>query len=63
MEAAAAASKDVMTGAASDDTAVKAGMEQEKADSLEEANRIRNKWLKKGLSVYWNITKELKKDE
>lgn len=33
------------------------------ATSLEEANQIRNKWLKKGLSVYWNITKELKKDE
>lgn len=29
------------------------------ASSEEMANRIRNAWLQKGLSVYWNITKEL----
>lgn len=28
----------------------------------EEAERVRNEWLKKGMSVYWNITKELRHD-
>ncbi len=29
------------------------------APDEEAANRIRNAWMKKGMSVYWNITKEL----